>query len=395
MHRIFFQSIRRVLAPLLVTSVVACADDGVAPDPGVQVTIALDEVVSGLSSPVFVTAPPRDADRLFVVERGGRIRIVRDGSILPAPFLDLSGSVLAGGEQGLLGMAFHPRYDTNGHFYVNHTDAAGATRVARFRVSADPDVAEAASEQPVLSVAQPFDNHNGGMIAFGPDGMLYIGMGDGGWGGDPQNHGQNPATLLGSMLRIDMDGASPYAIPADNPFVGHATYREETWAYGLRNPWRFSFDRGTGDAYIADVGQGAAEEVSHQPAGSAGGENYGWRITEGSRCFAPQSGCSTDGLTLPVHEYGHGPACSITGGYVYRGVDFPALQGRYFFGDFCAGWIHSFVLVEGGASDVQDHSDDVGTVSALASFGEDGRGELYVVSLGGTIYRIRAAGDVP
>jgi glucose/arabinose dehydrogenase len=292
-------------------------------------------------------------------------------------------------------MAFHPDYSANGYFYLNYIDTGGDTQVARYTVSADPDVADGSSWTPILSVAQPFSNHNGGMLAFGPDGMLYVGMGDGGSGGDPQNHGQRPSTLLGSLLRLDVDGGAPYAIPSDNPFVGHPTYREETWAYGLRNPWRFSFDRGSGDLYIGDVGQGRIEEVSHQTASSPGGENYGWRFMEGSSCYEPSSGCSTAGLTLPIHEYAHSPACSVTGGYVYRGSDSPDLVGRYFFGDFCAGWIHSFQLMAGAVAGLQDHTGDIGTVSQLSSFGEDGVGELYVVSLGGTVYRVTGVASSP
>jgi glucose/arabinose dehydrogenase len=233
------------------------------------------------------------------------------------------------------------------------------------------------------------------MLAFGPDGMLYVGMGDGGNGGDPDNYAQRPSTLLGSMLRLDVDGGSPYAIPGDNPFVGHPTYREETWAYGLRNPWRYSFDRMTGDLYIADVGQIRLEEVSVQPASSAGGENYGWRVMEGPDCYNPPSGCSTAGLTLPVYSYDHGAGCSITGGYVYRGSTFPALAGRYFFGDYCSGWIRSFVFQNGAPVGVQDHTAEVGTLSQISSFGEDGAGELYVVSLGGTVYRITGVASSP
>jgi glucose/arabinose dehydrogenase len=335
-----------------------------------------------------VTAAPGDTDRLFIVERGGLIRIFEGGALHATPFLDVSGLIASGGERGLLGMAFHPDYATNGYFYVDYTDTDGDTQVSRFTVSGDPDVADAGSELPILSVDQPYANHNGGMLAFGPDGMLYVGMGDGGDAGDPDGNGQNPTTLLGALLRLDVDGGSPYAIPADNPFADHATNREEIWAYGLRNPWRFSFDKETGDLYIGDVGQGQVEEVDFQPASSAGGENYGWNVMEGSSCYGLPSGCSTDGLTLPVHQYGHSAGCSITGGYVYRGTASPALAGRYFYADYCSGWIRSLTVVDGEATDLQDHSADIGSVSQLASFGEDAAGELYVVSLGGTVYRL-------
>jgi glucose/arabinose dehydrogenase len=369
----------------------ACSDDPTQPDPSDPVSVDTEIVISGLASPLLLTAPAGD-DRLFVVQRGGRIRIVEDGVARATPFLDIGALITAGNERGLLGLAFHPDYASNGYFFVNYTDADDAsTEVVRYTVSADRDIANAASALPILSVDQPFANHNGGMIAFGPDGMLYVAMGDGGDGGDPQNNGQRPETLLGSMLRLDVDGGSPYAIPADNPFVDHAGFREETWAYGLRNPWRFSFDRQTGDLYIGDVGQGAREEIDFQPAASDGGENYGWRIMEGGACYDPSSACSMAGLTVPVHDYSQsGPACAVTGGYVYRGAAMPDLIGRYFFGDYCAGFIHSFVIVAGAAESLQDHTDDVGAISQISSFGEDGHGELYVVSLAGTIYRLVA-----
>ena len=370
----------------------ACADDAVGPgpaDPGDPVSVSLELVAQGLSSPLFVTAPTGDFNRLFVVERGGRIRIVRGGAVLGTPFLDVGPLITAGGEQGLLGMAFHPDFAANGRFYVNYTDTLGDTQIVRYQVSGDPDVADAASAFPILAIDQPYSNHNGGMIAFGPDGMLYVGMGDGGSGGDPDGHGQNRMTLLGDMLRLDVDGGSPYAIPADNPYAGSLSVREEIWGSGLRNPWRFSFDRGTGDLYIADVGQGAREEISFQPASSSGGENYGWKVMEGSVCYSPSTGCSTAGLTLPIHEYDHSDGCSITGGYVYRGSRSPALVGRYFFADFCGTWLRSFVVVGGAVVGLQDHTATAGALAGTSSFGEDAAGELYVVSLTqGTVKRI-------
>jgi glucose/arabinose dehydrogenase len=371
-------------------ALIACSDPA-GPAPPEPVDVAIEVVVQGLAAPLFLTAPAGD-DRLFVVEQGGTIRIVEGGVAQTPPFLDISSLVTAGNERGLLGLAFHPDYAANGHFFVNYTDADDAsTEVVRYTVSADPHVADPDSEVPILSIAQPHPNHNGGMIAFGPDGMLYVGMGDGGSAGDPQNHAQRPETLLGSMLRLDVDAASPYAIPADNPFVDHPSFREETWAYGLRNPWRWSFDRETGDLYIGDVGQGAREEVSFQPASSDGGENYGWNVMEGTACYPPDSECSTTGLTLPIHDYSQaGPECAVTGGYVYRGSALPDVVGRYFFGDFCGGWIRSFVVVGGEAQGLQDHSQDVGTIPSISSFGEDAHGELYVVSLSGTVYRLVA-----
>ena len=371
-----------VLASLLIA--VGCSD---VSGPREPVDAGLDPVVTGLSSPVFLTAPPGDLERLFVVERPGRIRIVRNDALVTTPYLDISGSIAAGGERGLLGLAFHPDYALNGWFFVNFTDSGGDTQIVRYTVSGNADIADPTSAETILSVNQPFSNHNGGMIAFGPDGMLYIGMGDGGDGGDPQGHGQNPATLLGSMLRLDVGGALPYVVPPDNPFLAHAIARRETWAFGLRNPWRFSFDRQTGDLYIGDVGQGEWEEISFQARSSSGGENYGWNVVEGSDCYSPASGCSMAGLTLPVLEYSHSDGCSITGGYVYRGSAVPGWEGRYFYADFCSTWIRSFVMVGGAAQDPRDHSADFGPVESISSFGEGGDGELYVVSLRGDIYR--------
>jgi len=377
-------------AALLVLA--GCNEDGTGPgiDPADSVSVSLQPVAQGLSSPTFLTAPTGDTERLFVVERGGAIRIIRNDSVLPTPFLNVARLIAAGGERGLLGMAFHPQYAGNGRFYVNYTDTLGHTQVVRYNVSANPDVADSTSAFPILGVQQPYNNHNGGMLAFGPlDGMLYVGMGDGGSGGDPHNHGQNRMTLLGDMLRLDVDGGSPYAIPADNPFAASLSIRPEIWASGLRNPWRFSFDAVNGDLYIGDVGQNQWEEISYQPGTSNGGENYGWRTMEGTHCYNPSTACSTAGLTLPVHEYDHGDGCSVTGGYVYRGSDYPALQGRYFFADYCGSWLRSFVVQNGVAVGLQDHTDASGPVTSTSSFGEDGRGELYIVSLsGGSVRRI-------
>jgi glucose/arabinose dehydrogenase len=374
------------LGSLLIAA--ACADGtGLAFEDPIPVT--LEPVVQGLNAPLFLTAPPGDTERLFVVEQGGRIRIVRNGTVESQAFLDVSDRISTGGERGLLGLAFHPEYAANGFSYVNYTDTLGHTQVVRYTVSADPDVADEASAFPILTVQQPYENHNGGMIAFGSlDGMLYVGMGDGGSGGDPLGHAQNRMTLLGDMLRLDVDGGSPYAIPADNPFAGVLSIANEIWASGLRNPWRFSFDALTGDLYIGDVGQSAWEEISFQPATSTGGENYGWAVMEGTHCYPPSTGCSTAGLTPPVFEYDHGDGCAVTGGYVYRGSASPALQGRYFFADACASWLRSFVIVNGEAGGLQDHTASAGPLSSIVSFGEGGNGELYIVSHGGSIRRI-------
>jgi hypothetical protein len=358
---------------------------------GAKLPIDLELVVDGLDAPVFVTAAPGDDERLFVVEQGGRIRVVREGVLLEQPFLDLSSLVTAGGEQGLLGLAFHPFYASNRWFFVNYTDTDGNTRVERYSVSNDPDRADAESWVGILYVEQPFENHNGGMIDFDPrDGRLYVGLGDGGGTGDPGDNGQDPGTLLGSILRIDVEQSTagqPYRIPLGNPFVGAAGARPETWVYGLRNPWRFSFDPVTGDLYVGDVGQSEREEVSVQPGSSGGGENYGWPTMEGSRCFSPPAGCTTTGLVRPAHDYGHDEGCAVTGGYVYRGGAIPEIRGRYLFADVCGGWIRSFVLEGGVARDVRDHSAELDAGGGIVSFGRDNDGELYVVT-DGEVYRI-------
>jgi glucose/arabinose dehydrogenase len=350
---------------------------------------------------VWVGSAPGDLDRLFVVERMGRIRIIElhehdeRGDILSTPFLDLGGLISTGGEQGLLGMAFHPGYAANGRFFVNYTDPAGDTQVIEYRVSADPDVADAMPVQVILSLVQPFANHNGGNLAFGPDGMLYIGTGDGGGGLDPDNRAQDGLDNLGKMLRLDVDLPAPF-VPADNPFVGDPDFNDEVWALGLRNPWRYSFDRLTGDLYIADVGQDEREEISIQPGSSAGGENYGWRCMEGFTCTG-LAGCICNDarLTLPVHDYGHGGGnCSITGGFVYRGADLPELRGTYFFADFCSGRIWSFRHENGVVVDFEERTDELHpgdgrSIDRVTSFGEDDAGELYIVDItGGQIFRI-------
>lgn len=348
--------------------------------------IELERLVDGLRRPLLVTQPADGSGRLFVVEQGGRV-LIWDGEQLAAePFLDLSGRLSTGGERGLLGLAFHPDFAANGFFFVNYTDRSGDTVVARFSVSADRDRADAESETMILSFDQPFANHNGGHLAFGPDGYLYIASGDGGSGGDPQNNAQSLDTLLGKILRVDVDGR-PMAIPPDNPFVGRAGTRDEIWAYGLRNPWRFSFDRRNGDLWIGDVGQGREEEVNRQVAASRGGENYGWRRLEGSLCFEPAVGCGDPSFTAPVLVYRHGPHCSVTGGFRYRGRRAPGLRGLYLFGDFCSGVIWGARLVGGvwSASVLAD------TRLAISSFGEDQEGELYVVDYGGVVYRLASS----
>ncbi|MSQ78033.1 MAG: glucose dehydrogenase [Nitrospiraceae bacterium] len=340
-------------------------------------SIALEPIVSdGLDHPVYVTHAGDGSGRLFVVEQAGRIRIVTQGRLLATPFLDITDRVRHAGEQGLLGLAFHPAYKQNGRFVVNYVRRSdGSTVIAELQVSPDPDRSQTTEKQ-LLVVSQPYPNHKGGMVEFGPDGFLYIALGDGGSGGDPGNRGQNRNELLGKLLRIDVDHGTPYAVPKDNPFASGGG-RSEIFAYGLRNPWRFSFDRQTGELWVADVGQNEWEEIDIVQRGG----NYGWRILEGSHCFLPRDGCARDGLIPPVAEYGHDKGrCSITGGYVYRGSRLPALRGVYLYGDFCSGEIFAF------ADGTQQTLLTTGV--RIASFGQDQAGELYVVGHGGTIHRI-------
>jgi glucose/arabinose dehydrogenase len=347
-----------------------------------QAAIDLELVVDGLERPVFVGHAGDGSGRLFVLEQTGRIRIVAGGALLERPFLNLAGRIRAGGERGLLGLAFHPDYASNRRLLVNYTrDPDGATVIAEYRTTLrDPDRASRV-ERVLLTVAQPFSNHNGGMLAFGPDGHLYIALGDGGSGGDPQNHAQNPNSLLGKILRIDVDGAQPYAIPPDNPFAAGGG-RREIFALGLRNPWRFSFDRRSGRLFAGDVGQNESEEIDIIRRG----RNYGWRIMEGPLCFRPRTGCDPSGLTLPVSSYRHvGGRCSITGGYVYRGSAIPDLVGTYLSGDLCTGEIFGMRQL------VRSLLLDTGL--RISSFGEDEAGEVYVVDLGGAVYRIISAAE--
>jgi glucose/arabinose dehydrogenase len=347
----------------------------------------LQEIVSGLSSPLYLTVPPGDAARLFIVEKTGTIRILKDGVLLPDPFLDLSLRISNAGEQGLLGMAFYPDYATSGSFIVHFTDPAGNTTLSRFQASSsNPDIADPLTELVILTAAQPFANHNGGQVTFGPDGFLYLGLGDGGGGGDPNNRGQDLSDFLGSILRIDVRTSEPYAVPPDNPFLQSAV--PEVWSYGLRNPWRFSFDRATGDLYIADVGEVGWEEVDiSTPALGAGkGANYGWNIMEGTHCFL-SSGCDQNGLTLPVLEYSHQEGCSIIGGYVYRGTAIPALQGHYLYADLCQRWVRSFRHADGAVTE-QTEWPSLMPPGPVLSFGEDPLGELYILDESGRVSKI-------
>jgi glucose/arabinose dehydrogenase len=351
------------------------------------------EVANGFDRPLLVTNAGDGTGRIFVVEQTGFIWVVQDGQTSNDPFLDISGllsdDVFRGGytERGLLGLAFHPDYKTNGTFFIDYTDVNGNTVVARYKVSADdPNKADPTSATTILTQNQPYENHNGGDLAFGPDGYLYIGFGDGGSQGDPQGNGQNKNTFLAKILRIEVN-ADTYTVPDTNPFVGEADAKPEVWAYGLRNPWRFSFDRKTGDLYIADVGGDDFEEVNFQPAGSKGGENYGWNAWEGNE---QHSQVQAD-VVPPIATYSHKDGCSITGGYVYRGAKLPDLDGTYFFGDYCNGRIWTIQRNAAGQWMTALSGWQPGKY-VVTSFGEDEAGELYLADYKGTIYRLEAVG---
>ena len=355
-------------------------------------SLRLQPISTSLSSPVFMTAPANDTTRLFIVEQGGLIRIfdVAAGSLLAAPFLNISGIISFSGERGLLGMAFDSQYDTNRQFYVFYTNTSGDIVIARYlRNATNPNLADSAPATPLLTVAHPtFANHNGGMLAFGPDGCLYAGVGDGGGGGDPNNNGQNQFSLLGKLLRLDPSTGGPCSNVILNPFfLGGGA--QQVWSLGLRNPWRFSFDRQTGDLYIGDVGQGAREEIDVAVAPNAGrGLNYGWRLMEGFLCFNPSNNCNSGGLTLPVLDYPHfSGACSVTGGYVYRGFVSPALQGTYFYADYCAGFVRSFRYQNGQPTEQMEWPLLSPPGNFVTSFGEDAVGELYVMTQGGGLFK--------
>lgn len=388
---------RRARSALLLAGLVmltACSGCGskreipTGTDPPVTGNDAPFELVrldATFDDPVHLAAPPGDP-RLFVVEQPGRIRIARDGVVLETPFLDISERVASGGERGLLSMAFHPDYAVNGRFFVNFTDLTGTTRIERFEVGGDPDRADPQSAVLVLSIEQPFANHNGGHLLFGPDGMLYVAVGDGGSGGDPQGNGQNRETLLGSILRLDVNGPGPYAIPADNPWSDHPSHRPEIWAWGVRNPWRLAFDRPAGLLFVADVGQQRREEINVVRTNVAG-LNFGWNEMEGSICYEADT-CETTGLVLPTVEYDHSVGCSVTGGEVYRGSDIPEIVGHYFYSDYCRGWLRSFRYEDGAV----DHREwEVGALTSVASFASGGTGELYLISRDGSIYAFRPA----
>jgi len=374
---------RRVGAALCVLALVAasCSSSGEesgtqthAPPPSTDTSgggggeMAFEEIAGGLDSPLGISSTASEPDRLYVVEQPGLVRVVENGELLPDPFLDVQDQVVSGGEQGLLSLAFDPEYESTGLFYVNYTDTNGDTRVVEYHTG---DSGAPAKTREVLFVDQPYANHNGGQLAFGPDGRLYVGMGDGGSGGDPENRAQNLDEKLGKLLSLDVD-----------PGV-----REKDWTiegYGLRNPWRFSFDRETGDLWIGDVGQGDWEEIDHTPSSSPGLENYGWDVYEGMKLFENKDPNPAGRLVVPAYVYSHDEGCSVTGGYVYRGEAVPAAEGRYFFGDYCSGTVWSLVLDGARARDVEK----VGAIDQLSAFGEDAAGELYAASLDGKLYEL-------
>jgi len=369
-----------------VAGTIAITVSSTEPPPPGTGTSGLERIASGLAFPLGLTSPPGD-QRLFVVEKGGTIRIIQNGAVLPQPFLDISGQVSGRAEQGLLGLAFFPDYAASGRFVIHYTDLQGDTRVSILHVSQEPNQADASSETPILSVSQPGPAHNGGQITFGPDGMFYLGLGDGGSNnGNDDGRGQSLGDLLGAILRVDVSSGSGYTVPGDNPFVATASARPEIWSYGLRNPWRFSFDRATDDLYIADVGETDWEEVDRARAadGAGRGLNYGWSIMEGEEC--QRAGCDPTGLTPPSVVYGHDEGCSIVGGSVYRGQAVPSLRGQYLFGDFCQGWVRSFAA-DDESPEVVDHP-ALSPGDNITSFGEDDAGELYILTASGGVFKI-------
>ncbi len=410
----FSQTFAFCLAAFLIATAPACGQEP-APDevPAKELPrdfpqLKLTEVASGLKQPLYGKAAPGQPERLYLLEKAGVIKLLELGGprvrLREVPFLDISKKVSTRSERGLLGLDFDAEYASNGIFYIHYSNLEGDTIVARMQADAtDPLRANPGSEEILLQVPQPFPNHDGGELIFGPDGMLYLGLGDGGAAADPKNAGQDPKTMLGKILRFDVSGGpgSPYRIPADNPFVGDDRFAPEVWAWGLRNPWRFSFDRATGDLWIGDVGQNKWEEVNFAPASSKGGENYGWRLREAAHPFNTEDPKATVPLIDPIHEYRQGGplnARSVTGGYVYRGQKIPALQGWYIFGDYVSGQIWGIKQEAGVQTAHVDLTEmlagatDRGAVPGLASFAEGSDGELFVISLAtGKVHRIDAA----
>ena len=374
--------------------------------------IAIEKIANVPAKSLYITQPREETSLLFVLNQKGKIFILKDNKIIKKPFLDITdrvhGSLTPGSEEGLLGLAFHPKYQQNGYFYVNYVNKNDSSIVSRFSVSNDPEIADVTTEKIILKVNQPFGNHNGGHLAFGPkDNMLYIGFGDGGKSGDPFNNSQNLNTFLGSILRVDVDNGNPYQIPSDNPFYEQEGRKGEIFCYGLRNPWRFSFDRETNDLLIGDVGQNKWEEVNWNTWSKAKGANFGWRTMEADHCFNPEDFCDTSGLSMPIHTYPNNAAymrilmgmdeseatgCSVTGGYVYRGRKKSSFWGTYIFGDYCTGRIWAFDYNKGKVSNFQNIRKKLKRNSEnlplfISSFGEDSSGELYVVDYLGSIYK--------
>ncbi|HXI19546.1 MAG TPA: PQQ-dependent sugar dehydrogenase [Gemmatimonadales bacterium] len=385
------------LRPLGLTTAVAALLAGCgsssAPRPP-EDALTLVPVDSGYDFSVFVTAPPGDTHRLLVVERGGRIRLRKDGVLQDSAFLNLTGLTNPStGEYGVYSLAFHPDYATNRRLFVYYADLNGDSQLAEYQADASFDHADPTSRRTILSQAQdPTTVLYGGLVSFGPDGMLYLGLGDGSPISGIWDRAQDSTSLLGKILRLDVDAAQPYAIPADNPYVGRAGWRGEIWQLGLRNPWRWSFDRGTGDLWIGDVGEDSWEEIDHLPVPVVGGNNFGWPTEEGSHCYQPATGCFVAGLVPPILEYPHSPACAVAGGYVYRGRRYPALRGTYFYGDYCGGWIRSVRLDAGTPVPAYPALASPLVNDNVVSFGEDADGEVYVVMASGRIYRIALAG---
>ena len=373
-------------------------------------------IADGYKKPVFITSYPNNAKLLYIVEQAGLIKLINDGKKLSRPFFDINKRVVnpnrPGDERGLLGFAFHPNHTNNGKFYINYMDNDGNTIVSEFSTNSELR-ANHKSERIILKLKQPYGNHNGGDIQFGPDGYLYISIGDGGKAGDPLNAGQDLSSLFGKIIRIDIE-QEPYGIPKSNPFFGQKDKREEIWAWGLRNVWRFSFDKQTGDKYLADVGQNKWEEVNFEPASSKGGLNYGWRIMEANHCYDPKENCPTEGLIKPIIEYpndANHPAfafriieelsfsetdvegCSVTGGYVYRGQKIKSMQGQYIFGDYCSGNIWTLKVVNGKAINFKNRTEEINIgggefTTYISSFGQDSDGEIYIIDYNGGIYKL-------
>ena len=380
---------------------------------GQSISLSSELVSDGFKKPVFVISYPTDASILYVVEQAGKIIVLDSGQKKSEPFFNINKRVVnpfrPGDERGLLGFAFHPDHENNKKFYINYIDNDGHTIVSEF-IAQSKYKADHNSERVLLRLEQPYGNHNGGHIEFGNDGYLYIAIGDGGAAGDPLDSGQDLTSLFGKVIRIDING-SPYSIPKSNPFYGIKNAREEVWAWGLRNVWRFSFDKKTGDIYYGDVGQNKWEEVNFEPASSSGGNNYGWRQMEASYCFEPKENCKRDGMVLPIIEYpndAYHPAfalgrknqlnvegCSVTGGYVYRGKKLKGFEGVYFFGDYCSGNIWSFKVIDGKANAFKNRTEEINIADGeftnyISSFGQDADGEIYIVDYNGAVYKIIA-----